>query len=74
MEQLEEFLSKQAGEEMADDVVKNYYLVIEEDYASNNPGYCGKMLLGVYGAPEIYQLYGWIGGKLVEIGHNRGVR
>lgn len=38
-------------------LVKNYYLVIEEDYASDSPGYCGKMLLGVYGAPEIYQLY-----------------
>lgn len=41
---------------------------------ADSPGYYGKMLLGVYGAPEIYQLYGWIGGKLVEIGQDRGGR
>ncbi len=55
-------------------LVKNYYLVVEKDYASDSLGYCGKMLLGVYGAPEIYQLYGWIDGKLVEIGQDRGGR
>ena len=41
---------------------------------ADSPGYYGKMLLGVYEAPEIYQLYGWIGGKLVEIGQDRGGR
>lgn len=74
LEQLGHFLKEQPGGEMADQLVKDYYFIVLEGYVSDCPGYCGKLLLGVYGYPEFYQLYGWIDGRLVEIKQDRGGR
>jgi len=73
LEQLEEFLTEdndvEGDKEVAKALIENHYFVVIEDYISTHdfPGYRGKLLLGVYGRPGLYQLYGWIDGKLVEI-------
>jgi len=74
LEQLRQLLEQQTDREGADDLVKNYHFVVLEGYISDCPGYCGKLLLGVYGCPEFYQLYGWIDGKLVKIEQDEQLR
>ena len=73
LEQLKEFLQEQNGdEEIAESLVKSHYFVVLEGYISDCPGYSGKLLVAVFGMPEFYQLYGWDGGKLVEIKQDNG--
>ena len=72
LEQLRHFLEEQTDGEIADNLVKDYCFVVLEGYISDCPGYQGKLLLGVYGCPEFYQLYGWLNGRLVEIEQDRG--
>ena len=71
LEQLKELLTGdndgENDKEIAKALVENHYFVVIEGYISDLPGYRGKLLLGVYDYPGLYQLYGWIDGKLVEI-------
>jgi len=72
LEQLKHLLEEQTDREIAGDLIRNHYYVVLEGYVSDCPGYCGKLLLGVYGYPEFYQLYGWFNGRLAEIEQDRG--
>ena len=74
LEQLKEFFNKKAGRDLAEaeEVIRNYYFVVIEDYISDCPGYWGKLLFAVYGAPEFYGLYGWDNGKLIRIEQDTG--
>jgi hypothetical protein len=74
LEQLKRFIEEHRHGESAGHLIENYYFAVLEGYTSDCPGYCGKLLLAVYGLPEFHQLYGWIGGRLVEIQQDRGGR
>ena len=74
LEQLKHLLEEQTDREIAGDLIRNHYYVVLEGYISDSPGYCGKLLLGIYGYPEFYQLYGWFNGRLAEIEQDRGGR
>ena len=76
LEQLKEFINKKTGQDMAEaeELIRNYYFVVIEDYISDCPGYRGKLLFAVYGAPEFHGLYGWDDGKLIRIEQDTGDR
>ena len=69
LEQLKEFINKKTGQDMAEaeELIRNYYFVVIEDYISDCPGYRGKLLFAIYGTPEFHELYGWDDGKLIRI-------
>ena len=51
-------------EEAAEDLVKNYWFAVFDDYISDGPGYAGKILFAVWGLPEFYEVYIWEDGKI----------
>ena len=69
LEQLKEFLNENAGRDVAEaeELIRNYYFVVLENYISDCPCYRGKLLFAVYGIPEFHELYGWNENRLFRI-------
>jgi len=46
-------------EETANETVNNYWYVVFENYISDCPAYSGKLMVAVYGLPELHEVFIW---------------
>lgn len=63
----------QAGghdQESADLLVETCYVSVFDNYATDGPGYCGRLMSVVWsGAPSFYEVFVWEQGQMHRVGH-----
>lgn len=52
-----EMSDKATDEEMDHELSNAQIIVVIDDFTSQSPGYCGRLMLAVYAYPELYDLF-----------------